>query len=165
MKIKSNYFIACLFFGLLALAGCKEDEAEIGEPFSKVVGLTATDWILTEVYLVDEGNPAKPERNLSEIVISGNDPLELSFQKDSTFTASGENSFFPSNGTWTFDYARAPTEIILVAPDGTTTVAPLGGPTRISDAQLKINFVKQFCNVDGESKAALGYRLVFNRKQ
>lgn len=164
MKTKS---IVRIFFVLAltaALTGCKEDEAEIGEPFDKVEGLAATDWVMHEVFLVDEGNPSRPERNLSALVISEDEPLSLSFNTDGTFTSSTENNYFPLTGTWSFDDQYAPTEIILVAPDGTTTIAPLGSPTRINDAQLKINFTKQTCFDGSEEKAALGYRLVFNRK-
>lgn len=163
MKINILKRIFYLSICLLALSGCKEDEAEIGEPYSKVEGLTATDWVISEVFLVDEGNPAKPERNISAQVVT-TDPLELSFKTDGSFTANAENSFFPLNGTWSFDNDNTPKKIILVDSDGTHTDVPLGGPTRISDAQLKINFVKQSCPDGADEKAALGYRLVFNRK-
>lgn len=159
--LKTTFYLAIC---LLVLGGCKEDEAEIGEPYNKIEGLTATDWVLAEVFLVDEGNPAKPERNISDQVISSGTPLILSFDKDGDFTADSENSFFPINGTWSFDNDNAPKKIILVAPDGTPTDAPLGGPTRISDTQLKLNFVKRSCPDGAEVKAVLGYRLVFNRK-
>lgn len=163
MKINILNKIFLLSLCLLALSGCKEDETEIGEPYSKVEGLTATDWVMNEVFLVDEGNPAKPERNISGQVITA-DPLLLSFHTDGSFTADAVNSFFPVDGTWSFDDQNAPKKIILVSPDGTMTDAPLGGPTRISDSQLKINFVKKSCPDGADEKAALGYRLVFNRK-
>ncbi len=164
MKINILNRIFYLIFCLLALSACKDDETPIGEPFDKVQGLTASDWAISEVFLVDEGNPAKPERNISDQVIDASTPLELSFSADGSFTASTENSFFPLNGTWSFDDQNAPTKIVLVAPDGTATTAPLGGPTRISDTQLKINFVKRSCPDGANEKAVLGYRLVFNRK-
>lgn len=163
MKIKSIYSILYLAVLVVTLSGCKEDEAEIGTPYSKVEGITATDWVMNEVFLVDEGNPAKPERNITEQVITA-DPLVLSFNTDGSFSADVENSFFPLSGTWSFDNDNAPKKIILVAPDGTPTDAPLGGPTRISDSQLKINFVKRSCPDGADEKSALGYRLVFNRK-
>lgn len=150
----------------MATQGCKDDEPEIGEPFSKTEGLTATDWIISEVFLVDESNPAKPERNISNYYTGGSNLLAVSFKSDYTFNVtSGDGlNFFPDAGTWSFDNNDAPKEIILVSTDGVTTVAPLGGSTRISDQQLKINFVKRSCTEGGEEKAALGYRLVFNRK-
>lgn len=166
MKINKLYLIACLMIAMVAIQGCKEDEAEIGVPFDKVEGLTATDWVISEVFLVDETNPAKPERNISNFYTGGSDLLEISFKQDYTFTVSpgaGLN-FFPDAGTWSFDRNDAPKEIVMVSTDGVTTIAPLGGPTRISDQQLKINFVKRSCADGSEDKAALGYRLVFNRK-
>lgn len=164
MKNTTLYFFLFLACTVLFTTACKEDEAEIGEPFSKVEGITATDWILDEVFLVDEGNPSRPERNISENTVSDDDPLILSFEQDGTFTSNAPNPFFPSTGTWSFDNASTPTKIIFVDAGGNTTDAPLGGPTRISDSQLKINFTRQTCNIDGEEKAVLGYRLVFNRK-
>ncbi|NEN23758.1 hypothetical protein G3O08_09620 [Cryomorpha ignava] len=166
MKIKKIVLLFYLMIALVAIQGCKEEEPEIGEPFSKIEGLTATDWIISEVFLVDESNPAKPERNISNFYTGGSNLLAVSFKSDYTFSVTpGDGlNFFPDAGTWSFDRNDAPREIILVSTDGVTTVAPLGGPTRISDQQLKINFVKRSCSEDGEEKAALGYRLIFNRK-
>lgn len=166
MKINKIYLLFWLVIVAAALQGCKDDEAEIGEPYSKIEGLTATDWIISEVFLVDESNPAKPERNISGFYLGGSNLLAISFKPDYTFSVTpGDGlNFFPNTGTWSFDKNDSPKEIILVSTEGVTTVAPLGGPTRISDQQLKINFVKRSCAQDGEDKAALGYRLVFNRK-
>lgn len=166
MKINKIYLFSCLMMLIVATQSCKDDEPEIGEPFSKIEGLTATDWIISEVFLVDESNPAKPERNISNFYTGGTNLLSISFKSDYTFiVAPGDGlNFFPDAGTWSFDNNDAPKEIILVSTDDVTTVAPLGGSTRISDQQLKINFVKRSCAEGGEEKAALGYRLVFNRK-
>lgn len=166
MKVNKILLILSLIFAIGAMQSCKEDEAEIGEPFGKIEGLTATDWLISEVFLIDESNPAKPERNISGFYTGGSNLLAISFNPDFTFAVTpGDGlNFFPDAGTWSFDNNEAPKEIILVSTDGETTVAPLGGPTRISDQQLKINFVKKSCLVGGEEKAALGYRLVFNRK-
>ncbi len=164
MNAKSLFLI-----GILASAGlvsCNDDDIPlIGEPFSKSEGLTATPWVIDEVYLVDEGNPAKPERNISTFYTSGTQKLEVKFNTDGTFqvTPGDGLNFFPSEGTWAFDDNEAPRNIILTSP-GNVVTAPLGGPTRINDSQLKINFAKRSCDDDGELKPVLGYRLVFNRK-
>ncbi len=79
MKINKLYLPFCLMMAFVAFHSCKEDEPEIGEPFSKVEGLTATDWIISEVYLVDETNPAKPERNISSFYTSTDNLLFVSF--------------------------------------------------------------------------------------
>src|SRR5690554_5260803 len=152
MKINKLYSFLCFTMLLVALVGCKDDETEIGEPFSKSEGLTAKDWVIAEAFLVDESNPAKPERNISSFYTNGDNLLAISFNADGSFEVSpGDGlNFFPNSGTWSFDNNDAPKEIILVSSDGETTVAPLGGPTRISDQQLKINFVKRSCLKDGE---------------
>lgn len=151
---------------LIASLSCKKDDIPpIGEPFDKVEGLTAAGWVVSEAYLVDESNPAKPERDISEFYTTG-DRLEVNFGSDGSFevTPGSGLNFFPESGTWAFDNNSTPTQIILTDENMVETVAPLGGPTRISDPQLKINFTKRFCDDSGEQKAALGYRLVFNRK-
>jgi hypothetical protein len=163
MKNKFNIFYLILFTALI-FQGCKEDEAEIGEPFGKTEGLVATGWVVNQVFLVDEGNPSKPEREISEYYTSGSDLLEIKFEADGTFeTISGDGvNFFPDAGTWSFNNPLTPSSITLVSDDQTIN-SPLGGPTRIVDTELKMN-VQKFCNIDGEDKAVLGYRLVFVRK-
>ncbi len=153
-----------LLFATLIIQGCKEDDPEIGEPFGKTDGLVATGWVVSQVFLVDEGNPSKPEREISQYYTSGNDLLEIKFEADGTFeTFSGDGvNFFPDSGTWSFNDPLTPSSITLVSDDQTIN-SPLGGPTRIVDTELKMN-VQRFCNIDGEEKAVLGYRLVFVRK-
>ncbi|MCZ4409175.1 DUF5004 domain-containing protein [Cryomorphaceae bacterium 1068] len=163
MKSKARYLYLILFFAV-AIVGCKEDDPEIGEPFGKTDGLVATGWVVSQVFLVDEGNPAKPERDISEYYTSGTDLLEIKFEADGTFESfSGDGvNFFPDAGTWSFNDPLTPSSITLVSDDQTIN-SPLGGPTRIVDSELKMN-VQRFCNIDGEEKAVLGYRLVFVRK-
>ncbi len=163
MKSKARYLYLILFFAV-AIVGCKEDDPEIGEPFGKTDGLVATGWVVSQVFLVDEGNPAKPEREISEYYTSGTDLLEIKFEADGTFeTFSGDGvNFFSDAGTWSFNDPLTPSSITLVSDDQTIN-SPLGGPTRIVDSELKMN-VQRFCNIDGEEKAVLGYRLVFVRK-
>ncbi|MEM9050747.1 MAG: DUF5004 domain-containing protein [Bacteroidota bacterium] len=163
--MKNKFKIACsLVFILFIAQGCSEDEKEIGEPFDKTEGLIATDWEISEVYLIDEGNPAKPEREVSEFYITGDNLLQMSFEADGTFESiQGDGlNFFPSSGNWSFNDLATPTKINFDA-DGVTFGAPLGGPTRISDLQLILN-VQKSCLNENEEKAVLGYRFVFNRK-
>jgi hypothetical protein len=149
---------------VLVFQGCKEDEPEIGEPFGKAEGLVATSWVVSQVFLVDEGNPSKPERDISQFYTSGTNLLEINFDADGSFsTADGDGvNFFPQSGTWSFNDDFAPSSIILISEDQTIN-SPLGGPTRISDSELKMN-VQRFCSIDGEDQPVLGYRLVFLRK-
>ena len=167
MKINKLLSFLCLTMLLVALVGCKDDKPEIGEPFSKSEGLTAKDWVISEVFLVDESNPAKTERNISSFYTNTENPLAISFNADGSFLVNpGDGlNFFPDAGTWSFDNNDAPRQIVLVSTIGETTIAPLGGPTRINDQQLKINFVKRSCVKEGVDEPALGYRLIFNRKQ
>lgn len=164
--MKKFQILGILALALFILSCDKKEIPPIGEPFDKTQGLTATDWIISDVYLVDESNPAKPEKDLTTYFTSSENKLEMSFGADGTFqvTPGDGGNFFPENGTWSFDDNSAPTEIIFVDENQVETIAPLGGPTRISDAQLKINFVKRSCPDGSELKAVLGYRLVFNRK-
>ena len=162
-RLKRKYVIPAFAVAFLFVgASFKDDFFEI----AKQVEIFTTLFKTVNVNYVDETNPAKPERNISNFYTGGSDLLEISFKQDYTFTVSpgaGLN-FFPDAGTWSFDRNDAPKEIVMVSTDGVTTIAPLGGPTRISDQQLKINFVKRSCADGSEDKAALGYRLVFNRK-
>ncbi len=166
MKNTRIIFLTLSATFLMLNQGCEEDDREVGTPFSKSEGLTATPWVVAETYLVDESNPSKPERNLTAQFTEGGNPLEINFDANGSFsvTPGVGLSFFPLSGTWSFDDSDAPRQLILLSTEGVTTIAPLGGPTRIVDQQLKINFAKRFCDDDGEQKAVLGYRLVFNRK-
>lgn len=164
--MKTSKYLVLSFLVAFAF-GCEDDDIPpIGEPFDKAEGLAATDWIVAEAYLVDQSNPANPERDVSVFYTESENQLELSFDIDGTFeVVPGDGlNFFPESGTWSFDDPDYPRNLILVSPQGAETIAPLGGPTRISDQQLKIIFTKRTCTVDGEEKPALGYRLVFNRK-
>jgi hypothetical protein len=167
MIMKNKIIVLSFLLLSIAFQGCVDDEeAEIGEPFGKSEGLTASEWVISEVYLVDEGNPSKPEQDISQFYLEGESLLAIDFEKDGSFSSqqgSGLN-FFPQQGTWTFDDNDAPTEIILTSQTGEITVAPLGGPTRITDAQLKFSFASRFCMNDGEDKPVLGYRVIFYRK-
>jgi hypothetical protein len=160
-KLKLIY---ALLIGALILQGCKDDEPEIGEPFDKTEGLTATAWVISEVYLVDEGNPAKPEREISSFYTESGNLLEIRFDADGTFeTIPGDGvNFFPESGNWSFNNPNTPSSITFTSGD-VVFESPLGGPTRISDSELRLN-VPRFCFIDGEDKAVLGYRMVFVRK-
>jgi hypothetical protein len=162
MKMKKNI----IWFLLLApfLFQSCEDDPEIGEPFGKIEGLTATSWVLDRIYLVDEGNPSKPEIEISEFIKAGNSLPTIRFESDFSFESSSGDSpieLFPESGTWSFNNNDTPSSITLISPDRVVD-SPLGGPTRISDSELRLNIPK-FCNVDGEDVAVLGYRVVYIR--
>ena len=165
-RFRSSKIIHFIFVGLLIISCQDDDDAPIGEPFDKAEGLSATGWVIDEAFLVDESSPNKAEFNISEFYVSTDNKLEIKFDINGEFevTPGDGLNFFPDQGTWSFDDPFAPREIIIVDENGVQTIAPLGGPTRITDSQLKINFAKRSCDDDGELKSVLGYRLVFNRK-
>ncbi len=148
----------------LQITGCKDDEVPIGDPFSKIEGLVANDWVFESAAIIDETNPAAPQKDITDFYTQG-DPLNLRFGADGSFVSiagSGKN-VFPAAGTWVFfPNNETPTQI-RVTSNGVVTNMLLAGPTRINDAQLKIRFVIKECTVDGVTKPAVGYRFVFNR--
>ena len=162
-RINIVFIASCLFISA-SFISCQEDEQEIGEAYGKSEGLTATAWVVNQVFLVDEGNPAKPEIEITSFYTSGNNLLEVKFDLDGTYelTPGDGVNFFPSSGSWAFNDSFAPTKLTLTSEDQVVD-SPLGGPTRISDNELKLN-VQRFCQDQGEEKAVLGYRLVFVRK-
>ena len=153
-----------LLIGITSFHGCKEDDPEIGEPFDKTEVLTATALGVSEVYLVDEGNPSKPEREISSFYTNGDNLLEIKFDADGSFgvTPGDGLNFFPESGNWAFNDPNTPSKITFTS-DEAVFESPLGGPTRISDTQLLLN-VPRSCSIEGENKDVLGYRLVFLRK-
>lgn len=165
--MKKQIFKLCflLFVGLVVMQACKEDEREIGDPWSHIDGITSTGWILSDVEMIDEGNPSRPRKSLSAFFTTGEDRMTIDFNTDGTFTsAPGQGGqVFPLSGSWEFDLAQAPRRVIMTN-DGETFVANLGSPVRPIDAQLKLELVKRSCLVDGEIKPALGYRFVFDRQ-
>ncbi len=163
--MKSNKIFTILALSALFLVqACKEDEGDIGEPYSKVEGLTANDWVFEQAFVIDEFNPSGPQRDITPFYSQG-EPLRLSFGSDGTFSVipgSGKN-VFPDNGTWQFfPDENAPTEIRVTDGSGVTRMR-LAGPTRITDQQLRIRFVTKICEFEGETKPVVGYRFVFNR--
>lgn len=147
------------------LQGCREDKPEIGDPWSHIEGITGTAWILTEVDLIDEGNPSRPRRSISRFFTEGDEQMTLNFTEDGHFVSvpGDGGQVFPLDGTWSFDLDEAPRRVIFTGDDE-TIVANLGRPVRIIDPELRLELVKKSCIVDGEVRAALGYRFTFVRQ-
>ncbi len=149
---------------LIAVQGCKlDDDREIGDPWSHIEGLTATDWELSDVELIDEGNPSRPRKNIGRFFLNG-EPTTLKFDVDGSFVSleGAGGQVFPSEGTWAFDLDEAPRRINITS-GGETLVANLRSPVRIIDNRLDIVIIKRTCVVDGEIRPALGYRFIFDR--
>lgn len=150
---------------MLVLQGCRDDDREIGDPWSHIEGITGTAWILTDVDLIDEGNPSRPRRSISKFFTEGENVMTLNFTTDGHFVSvpGDGGQIFPLDGTWAFDLNEAPRRVIFTDDNGTIT-ANLGAPVRIIDPELKLVVVKRSCVVDGEVRPALGYRFTFARQ-
>jgi len=161
----TKYAVLAVLAVTVALQGCQDDDREIGEPWSHVEGITATSWILTEVDLIDEGNPSRPRRSLSRFFAGGDNPTTLNFTADGHFVSvpGDGGQVFPVDGTWAFDLNEAPRRVIFTDENGTIS-ANLGAPVRLVDPELRLEVVKRTCLVDGEVKPALGYRFTFTRQ-
>ena len=153
---------------ILATFGCRDiRDAELGEPFSKVEGLTATQWEIVEVEIVDGADLAQTSRDFSQFFVDFPNKLTIDFEEDGTFVVlpgDGPNVFSSDNGVWEFDDVNVPTQIKL-NPDADVQILELEAPTRIVDQELKVKFDKYFCVLEeGEpEKPVYSYRLVFQR--
>ena len=155
-----------LIASVLVMSSCREDRsADLGEPLSKIEGLVATPWVISEVYIVDGADPANTSRDFSSFYVSGESLLSLNFSEDGTFQVQpGDGlNFLPEGGTWEFDNKEFPTRIIMDGGDESLELQ-LEAPTRIIEQQLKVRYDKYACELDGEIKPVYSYRLVFNRE-
>lgn len=167
MKISKIHTKITLFAiaSLLVVTSCREDRsAELGEPLSKIEGLVATPWVISEVYIVDGADPANASRDFSSYYASGESLLSLNFNEDGTFQVQpGDGvNFLPEGGTWEFDNNEYPSRIIMNGGDVDLELQ-LEAPTRIIEQQLKVRYDKYACELDGEIKPVYSYRMVFNR--
>jgi len=165
MMKRTTYLI--LFIALAGIFNsCREDRVtEIGTPFSKIEGLTMAPYELTNVSIIDGVDPARAERDFTNFYIGGEQILRIDFSDDMTFTViQGDMglNFLPESGTWSFDNAEAPSQVIL--NDGTTSqILNLNAPTRKVDPTLEFSYDKYSCEIDGEITAVYSYSAVFDR--
>ncbi len=155
------------FAALIAamLVSCKpEPEGELGTPFSKMEGLTATSWEIERVVIVDGADPAKTERDFSSFYLGGENKLTAKFDADGTFdvTPGDGLNFLPLSGTWQFNDPMYPTQIVL-NPEGDTQILYLESPTRIIETRLRLRFDKHECLIDDEWAVVYSYGLIFKR--
>lgn len=130
MKNYQILIISILSLSVLFL-GCKTDTPEIGEPFSKIKGLS-DDWELIQLKHTDV--LSKSDENFVDLSAKfiGNTPMRMSFSNDFTFSITPGTSFnkFPmANGTWAFDDNDFPTKVML-SGDGETVELQLLEPVR-----------------------------------
>lgn len=166
MKVFANRFVFLLMI-MVIVSGCRDvRDAELGDRFSKIEGLTLTKWEITSVTIVDGADPARSSRDFSEFYLNGDSKLTLNFQDDYTFMVEeGEGlNFLPLDGTWQFDEPDYPTKIILNAGTEPQELQ-LEAPTRKVDQELKVRYDKFFCVLEeGEPEVPVySYRLIFQR--
>lgn len=155
-----------MVLGVIFQACKPEIEGELGTPFDKAEGLSATPWVFTSAAVIDEFNPSRPRKDITSFYTAGEQLLTLNFNADGTFTAvsgSGKNPF-PEAGTWSFDNNETPRELLLES-GGVITQARLSAPTRVVDQVLEIEFVQRQCvDETGQEKPVLSYAFTFNRQ-
>lgn len=113
-------FLYIVLAGIVAtLAGCRE-EYQLGDPFSKIIGLGGT-WRLVEVRQVDElARRVGENRDVTSLMLGGT-PAEMTFDSEArTFTTNFATSrlYVPASGSWAFDDDLYPSKIIV--DSGTT---------------------------------------------
>jgi len=166
MKVLAKIVLVAIC-GAVAISGCRDiRDAELGEPFSKIEGLTLTQWEITSISIVDGADPARSSRDFGDFYLNGDSKLTLDFNDDGTFMVEvGDGlNFLPSDGTWQFDDPDYPTKIILNAATNPQELQ-LEAPTRKIDQELKVRFDKYFCVLEeGEPEVPVySYRLIFQR--
>ncbi|TNE78550.1 MAG: hypothetical protein EP332_14115 [Bacteroidetes bacterium] len=159
-----------LSLAMMSMQACRKDRPEIGEPFSKTDGL-ADSWVLTKVLQVDEANPLKESRDLSEYYGLGGSGgtgtaiLEIMFDgTDRQFRMTpgqGKNFLAPGfkdpltidslrlKGSWSFtnelnpSFAEtAPEGIQLINAMDDTVSLLLDAPVRPYDTELGLKIVR-----------------------
>lgn len=164
----TNYILqrlTCIALIAAAFVSCKpQPEGELGTPFSKMEGLTATPWEIEQVVIVDGADPAKSERDFSSFYLGGDSKLTVNFDADGTFDITpGEGlNFLPESGAWQFNDPNYPTQIIL-NPEGDTQILYLESPTRIIETRLRVRFDKHECFINDEWSVVYSYGLIFKR--
>lgn len=170
MKIRTTLGIAGLTLALMGMQGCKKERPEIGEPYSKVDGLSDS-WVLSKVLQIDEANPLKESRDLSEYYGlsssggTGVSVLEINFDAaNRSFRmkpGQGKNFLAPGfkdpltidslrlKGTWSFtnelnpSFAETAPEGVQLINDLDDTVSlMLDAPIRPFDRELGLKIVR-----------------------
>lgn len=156
--------------GIAFIVACKpRTEGELGEPFSKIEGISGT-WELARFIQKDLNNPIKEERDLSQFYIKENiTPLRLTFDgNDLTYSIAIETgrNYFGEGGTWAFDDNDYPSFIFLTTTiDGVETVLEfeLGSMVRSFDNTLLIELGRG-CNLGtADEIPTVIYRFEFTR--
>lgn len=143
---------------MLAFAGCKKETKEIGDPSSKLQGISDV-WILDKVEQTDPGD-AEFVIDVTSVFTEGGAP-EMTIQtSDSSYTFNvADPIFIGTSGKWTFDDNNFPTRIDAQY-NGTTAPLKLLRTVRAVDQQLSFQ-LNRYC--DGGTASTI-YNFTFRRK-
>jgi hypothetical protein len=139
--------ITLLLAACVALATCKPKiEGELGEPFSKIEGISGT-WKINTFEQRDENNPIKETRDFSSFYVQdGVEPTHITFQSSNmtynVVQGPGKN-YFGTGGTWHFDNNDFPSEIYLESSTD-TLIMQMGTMPRVFDNSLDLE-LHRYC--------------------
>lgn len=163
-------YIILLFTISVVVYSCKTDTPEIGEPFSKIEGLS-DDWELIQLKHTDI--LSKVDENFVDLSASfiGVTPMRMSFKNDFTFSIAPGSSFnkFPmTNGTWAFDDNDFPTQVRLTG-NGETIELQLLEPVREKvDPFFHFEWLRKYqedCKpLEADTEGQLSYTYKFERR-
>ena len=164
-----RYVIILLTVSLL-ISSCKTSTPEIGEPFSKIEGLS-DDWELIQLKHTDK--LSKADENFVDLSAAfiGATPMQMSFSNDFTFSVSSGSSFnkFPmTSGTWAFDDNDFPTKV-LISGNGETVELQLLEPVREKvDLFFHFEWLRKYqegCEpLEADTEGQLSYTYKFERR-
>ncbi len=170
--MKSIYTIILGLFLTSLILGCKTENPDFGEPFSKVEGI-ADEWELIEMYHsgIDVLTSNNTITNTIQLPASyiGTVPATLNFTNEFSYTGSSNDSklLFPTSGTWAFDDNEFPSKLFLTS-GGETLELKLLAPVRENvDPYLHFIYVRPFAGCrpsDAVSTGTVGYEYKFARK-
>jgi hypothetical protein len=162
--MKKVILFLTISMGIFFFSCEKIEEKEIGEPQSKLDGLSGS-WIINSVIQIDERNLPVRSRDISSYYISTNNKIAADFKSDKTFTmqaGDGINYLGTGSGTWNFDNDEFPAYLFLNYNGQNQLKLLLGGPTRIIDNELKLLYTSS-CDTDTSSVPRVSYKYVFTR--
>lgn len=166
IRSKMKYTLLILATVIL-YAGCKpEIEGELGEPFDKLKGLEGT-WRITTFSQLDENNPVKEERDLSEFyIVDGEEPMRITLSAASmTYTTApgpGKN-YFGDGGTWMLDNPQYPSYITFHSATDTMQFN-LGSIVREFDTRMTIELPRYCDDGAGNLTPTVVYKFGFERE-
>ena len=149
-----------------AIIGCRPEKKTLGPKPSQTEGISNTGWVLSRVDEIDVNVQlafveSDTLLNVTETFIEGT-PMELGFTKDGSYTitsGSGSQLFKIMTGSWKFDNADYPSQIIFDYGTAGVNTLTMMRPVRPQDNYLVLKYNK-ICG----GKRTVSYHLTFSRK-